>query len=136
MSKLTFTKKSMLIAIIADEQTVTGFLLTGIGQRGKDGSSNFMICNKETTDQQLEDTFSSYLARGDIAIVMISQTMAERVRHLIIEHNNDEDKILHTVLEIPSKEMPYDPTKDTMLVAAAQKLFGQEAGIEKLKNHD
>jgi len=136
MSKIAFTKKSMLISVIADEQTVTGFLLTGIGQRSKDGSTNFMICNKETTDQQLEEVFASYLARNDIAIVMISQTMAERVRNMIVEHNNDEEKILPSILEIPSKEMPYDPTKDSMLVAAAQKLFGQEAGIEKLRSTD
>ena len=37
MAKATFPKKSLLIAVIADESTVTGFLLTGIGQRGKDG---------------------------------------------------------------------------------------------------
>ena len=50
-----FTKKSLLVAVIADESTVTGFLLTGIGQRGKNGEQNFMICNKETTDEQLEE---------------------------------------------------------------------------------
>jgi V-type H+-transporting ATPase subunit F len=36
--KAQFTKKTLLVAIIADETTVTGFLLTGIGERGgKDG---------------------------------------------------------------------------------------------------
>ena len=48
----------------------------------------------------------------------------------------DEEKLLPTILEIPAKESPYDPTKDTMLVAAASKLFGMEAGIEKLKQED
>ena len=55
---------------------------------------------------------------------------------MIIEHNNDEEKLLPTILEIPAKDSPYDPTKDTMLVAAAAKLFGMEAGLEKLKNMD
>eukprot|EP00355_Strombidium_rassoulzadegani_P000676 CAMPEP_0168613928 /NCGR_PEP_ID=MMETSP0449_2-20121227/3707_1 /TAXON_ID=1082188 /ORGANISM="Strombidium rassoulzadegani, Strain ras09" /LENGTH=39 /DNA_ID= /DNA_START= /DNA_END= /DNA_ORIENTATION= len=39
-------------------------------------------------------------------------------------------------MEIPSKDCPYDPTKDAMLVSAASKLFGQEAGLEKLRNTD
>ena len=62
--------------------------------------------------------------------------MAERVRNMIIEHNNNEEKLLPTILEIPAKDSPYDPTKDGMLVAAAAKLFGMEAGLEKLKNID
>ena len=55
--KAMFPKKSLLVAVIADEATVTGFLLTGIGQRGKDGTSNFMICGKETTDEMLAEEF-------------------------------------------------------------------------------
>lgn len=70
--KNPFPTKSLLVAIIADESTVTGFLLTGIGQRGKDGQQNFMICNKDTTDQQLEETFGAMLARDDIGIVLIA----------------------------------------------------------------
>ena len=34
-SKNPFPTKSMLIAIVADESTVTGFLLTGIGERNR-----------------------------------------------------------------------------------------------------
>ena len=55
---------------------------------------------------------------------------------MINEHNEDEDKILPTILEIPAKDSPYDPTKDGMLVMAASRLYGQEAGKEKLKNLD
>lgn len=51
MPKVVFTKKSLLICVLADEPTVTGFLLTGIGQKGKEGSSNYMIANKDTTDE-------------------------------------------------------------------------------------
>ena len=54
---------------------------------------------------------------------------------MIVEHQDSETKLLPTIMEIPSKDSPYDPTKDGMLVAAATKLFGAEAGIEKLK-HD
>ena len=45
------TNKRLLVAVIADESTVTGFLLTGIGQRGAKGDGNYMIVNKDTTDQ-------------------------------------------------------------------------------------
>jgi vacuolar-type H+-ATPase subunit F/Vma7 len=45
----------LLVAVIADEATVTGFLLTGIGERGKDGSRNYFIASKDTTDVQLEE---------------------------------------------------------------------------------
>ena len=123
--KATFTKKTLLVAIIADESTVTGFLLTGIGERGgKEGQRNYMVCNKDTTDQQLEEGFNKMVVRTDIGVILISQSLAERVRNMIVEHQNDEEKLLPTVLEIPAKDAPYDPTKDTMLVAAAQKLFG------------
>ena len=54
---------------------------------------------------------------------------------MILEHQDSETKLLPTIMEIPSKDSTYDPTKDGMLVAAATKLFGAEAGIEKLK-HD
>jgi len=133
--KNPFPTKSMLVAVVADESTVTGFLLTGIGQRGKNGEQNYMICNKDTTDQMLEENFSRMIARDDIGIVLIGQSLAERVRSVIVEHQASEDRILPTVMEIPSKDCPYDPTKDGMLVAAATKLFGAEAGLEKLK-HD
>ena len=52
---------------------------------------------------------------------------------MIVEHNEDEDVILPSILEIPSKDAAYDPCKDPMLVYAASKLYGLEAGLEKLK---
>ena len=136
MPKNAFTTKSLLVAVIADESTVTGFLLTGIGQRGKNGEQNYMIVGKETTDAQLEEEFGKMLARDDIGVVLIAQSLAERVRSMIVEHQESETKVLPTVMEIPSKDSPYDPTKDGLLVMAATKLFGAEAGLEKLKNDE
>ena len=52
---------------------------------------------------------------------------------MINDHDEDETKVLPTVLEIPSKDSPYDPLKDSMLCAAASRLFGAEAGKEKLR---
>ena len=54
--------------------------------------------------------------------------MAERVRQIIVEH----EKVIPTILEIPSKGTPYEPEKDTIVVSAASKLWGLDTGLEKL----
>ena len=137
MSKNPFSSKSsLLIAVVADESTVTGFLLTGMGQRGKNGEKNYVIVNKETTDAVLEAEFAKMLEREDLGIILIAQSLAERVRSMIVEHQESETRILPTIMEIPSKDSPYDPTKDSLLVTAATKLFGAEAGLEKLRSDD
>ena len=53
---------------------------------------------------------------------------------MIIEHSNNEDVVLPSIMEIPSKDMAYDPTQDSMLVSAAAKLYGSEAGMNMLKD--
>jgi V-type H+-transporting ATPase subunit F len=37
--------------------------------------------------------------------------------------------IIPTILEIPSKDHPYDPKKDTIIQKAAKQLYGQQ-GLE------
>ena len=95
-----------------------------------------MIVNKETTDDILEATFKSWTIKDEVGIILIGQPYAERIRNMIVEHQENEEKLLPTILEIPTKECPYDPCKDSMLVKAASKLYGLEAGLEKLKNLD
>ena len=51
------------------------------------------------------------------------------MRQIIVNH----DKIIPTILEIPSKDNPYDPEKDTIVTRAAAILWGAETGTEKLK---
>ncbi len=65
-------KGSLLVGVIGDEATVTGFLLTGIGERNKKGEANFLIVTKDTTLSQIETAFQKMLAREDIGIIMIS----------------------------------------------------------------
>lgn len=125
-------KESLLVAVIGDEATVTGFLLTGIGERNKKGEANFMIVTKDTTASQIEQCFQKMLARTDIGIIMISQNIAEQIRNLINEHQ----EVIPTVMEIPSKDVPYDPEKDTILCRAARNLYGNEVGMQKLKQID
>ena len=41
--------------------------------------------------------------------------------------------MIPTILEIPSKDHPYEPEKDTVVVRAASILWGQDTGMDKLK---
>jgi V-type H+-transporting ATPase subunit F len=72
------------------------------------------------------------LQRDDIGIIMISQSIAETIRNLIAEH----DQVIPTIMEIPSKDVPYDPLKDTVLCRAARMLYGNEVGMQKLQQLD
>ncbi len=125
-------KGSLLVGVIADEPTVTGFLLTGIGEGSKAGEQNFYIVSKDTTLNQIETAFTKMLARSDMGIILISQHVAEQIRNLIAEHQD----VIPTIMEIPSKDVPYDPEKDTILVKAARTLYGSEVGMQKLKQLD
>ena len=75
----------------------------------------------ETPLALIEESFSEYLKRKDIAIILINQHVAEDIRPLIESHHG----AFPTVLEIPSKDHPYDPEKDTVL-KRVQKLFGSD----------
>ncbi len=74
-------KQSLLVAVIGDEATVTGFLLTGIGERNRKGEANFFIVTKDTTNNQIETSMKKMLERDDIGIILISQHIAEIVRN-------------------------------------------------------
>uniref|UniRef100_A0A1I8BTL3 V-type proton ATPase subunit F n=1 Tax=Meloidogyne hapla TaxID=6305 RepID=A0A1I8BTL3_MELHA len=59
-----------------------------------------------------EDTVVGFLLGGiDIAIILINQHIAEMIRYQVDQHIAS----IPTVLEIPSKEMPYDASKDSIL---------------------
>lgn len=112
-----------LIAIIGDEDTITGFLLTGIAERNHKGETNFYVVDNSTPQSAIEEAFQRFITRPDIAILLINQHIAEKeVRHLI----NNYHEVMPTILEIPSKDTPYDPDKDTILQLAARKLFGSD----------
>lgn len=63
----------------------------------------------------------SFLARSDIGIILINQFIAEMIRHAIDAHVNS----IPAVLEIPSKEHPYDASKDSIL-RRAKGMFSAE----------
>ncbi|XP_042746653.1 V-type proton ATPase subunit F, partial [Lagopus leucura] len=53
----------------------------------------------------------SFLNRDDIGIILINQCVAELIRHAVEAHTRS----LPAVLEIPSKEHPYDAARDSVL---------------------
>jgi len=97
--------------MIADEDTITGFLLSGVGHKDKKRRENFLVVDNKTTQAKIEEAFRDFTKRDDIAILMITQKAAEDIRYLI----NDYDQIIPTILEIPSKDHPYDPSKDSVM---------------------
>lgn len=65
----------------------------------------------DTPVSELEDCFKRFLKRDDIDIILINQNYAELIRHVIDSHTAP----IPAVLEIPSKDHPYDATKDSIL---------------------
>lgn len=106
-----FNETDLKIYIIGDEDSVVGFLLAGIGFRDGLGRKNFFIVNSKTTKAELEEVFKDYVAKNDCGVILINQQIADDIRHLIDMH----DKILPTILEIPSKDKPFDPDKDSVI---------------------
>ena len=113
-------ENNMLLGIIGDEETVTGFLLAGIGERSEN-STNFLKVNTSTTNEQIEEFFHSLITRKDIGIILISQDVADRIRETLDAYN----EIIPTVLEIPSKQHPYSIEKDSVMQKALRQLYGQ-----------
>ena len=122
-------KGTLIVGIIGDEATVTGFLLAGIGERNRKGEANFLVVEKDTALVTIETQFKKMLEREDMGIILISQHVAEMIRNLIVEHED----VIPTILEIPSKDVAYDPEKDTILQRAARILYGADAAGEKLR---
>lgn len=108
-----------LVGVIGDEDTVTGFLLAGVGQRTAD-KANFLIVKADTKLQQIEESFQDLSTREDIGIILINQHIANDIRHVLKDYN----ATIPTVLEIPSKEHPYDPEQDYIMQRVSQFLGG------------
>jgi ATP synthase F subunit len=74
----------------------------------------------ETPVSKIIEFFKGLLTRGDISLILISQTVAESIRPTLQAYNDP----IPTVLEIPSKEFPYDGNKDP-LMQRINKMLGQ-----------
>ncbi|KAI0840896.1 vacuolar ATP synthase [Hypoxylon sp. FL0890] len=116
-------KDRQFLAVIGDEDSVTGLLLAGIGHvtNPPDSQKNFLVVDEKTDTSAIEAAFDSFTTkRKDIGIVLINQHIADKIRHRIDTHT----AAFPTVLEIPSKEHPYDPEKDSVL-RRVRRLFGE-----------
>ncbi|KAK2637825.1 hypothetical protein Ddye_025620 [Dipteronia dyeriana] len=116
------TNKSALIAMIADEDTITGFLLAGVGNVDLRRKTNYLIVDSKTTVKQIEDAFKEFTTKDDIGIVLISQYVANMIRFVVDSYNNP----IPAILEIPSKDHPYDPAHDSVL-SRVKHLFSSES---------
>jgi V-type H+-transporting ATPase subunit F len=85
-------------------------LLAGVGHRTAEGS-NFLIVKQDTKLQQIEEAFQSFSTRADVGIILINQHVAASIRHKL----KDYTATIPTVLEIPSKEHPYDAEQDYIM---------------------
>ena len=139
-SRLRFPEnKDLYIAVMADIDTITGFLLTGFGQNQKNGSNYFITDPKdEKLEEKMRAVLKTWLDAPDIGVVMIAQNHAETLTDMIELHRNREDKCHPVVLEIPSTEAPYDPTKDPVMKRIKIRLSSKQlenaeakAGIKK-----
>eukprot|EP00771_Trimastix_marina_P000475 gnl/Trimastix_PCT/1497.p2 GENE.gnl/Trimastix_PCT/1497~~gnl/Trimastix_PCT/1497.p2 ORF type:complete len:125 (-),score=13.25 gnl/Trimastix_PCT/1497:28-402(-) len=101
----------MQIAMIGEEDTVTGFLLAGIGNIDHQRYSNYLIVDKNTTRDQIEEAFFRFTRREDIGIIIINQAIADEIRHLL----DDYTAVVPTILEIPSKGHTYDSSRDSIM---------------------
>ncbi|KAF8736739.1 hypothetical protein AX14_014062 [Amanita brunnescens Koide BX004] len=114
----SFSDRS-LIAVIGDEDSATGLLLAGVGHVNQQQKKNFLIVDAKTQVSAIEAAFQEFTQRKDIAILLINQHIAEKIRPTVDKYQ----QAFPAVLEIPSKDHPYDPSKDSVL-KRVQKLVG------------
>jgi V-type H+-transporting ATPase subunit F len=80
-------QEGSLVAVIADEDTITGFLLAGVGDVDLRKRSNFLVVDSKTTVRTIEAAFKDFTNREDVAIILISQPIANMIRHVVANHN-------------------------------------------------
>ncbi|CAK4031837.1 V-type proton ATPase subunit F [Lecanosticta acicola] len=116
-------KDREFLAVIGDEDSVTGILLAGVGHvtAPPDSQKNYLVVDSKTENSTIEGAFEQFTKqRKDIAILLINQHIADRIRGQVDAFSD----AFPSVLEIPSKDHPYDPEKDSVM-KRVRKLFGE-----------
>lgn len=72
----------------------------------------------ETSREAIEKAFTTYMARDDVGLLIINQPIADAIRPLVNGHT----AILPMILEIPSKDVAYNPAKDPLMKRVLQML--------------
>ncbi|EER15769.1 Vacuolar ATP synthase subunit F, putative [Perkinsus marinus ATCC 50983] len=62
-------KSDLHVAIIGDEETVSGFCLAGSGMRDGNGITNFLVVDAKTRRNDIEEAFKTFVERPDVAII-------------------------------------------------------------------
>ncbi|KAI4717610.1 vacuolar ATP synthase [Aureobasidium sp. EXF-10727] len=116
-------KDRQFLAVIGDEDSVTGVLLAGVGHvtDPPDSQKNYLVVDHKTETHTIEEAFDSFTQeRKDIAILLINQHIADKIRSRVDSYT----QAFPSLLEIPSKDHPYDPEKDSVM-KRVKKLFGE-----------
>jgi ATP synthase F subunit len=74
----------------------------------------------ETPLATIEEAFKDFTNREDISVLLINQSIASTIRHLLDGYTRP----VPAILEVPSKDQPYDPTQDSIL-ARVKFMFGE-----------
>ena len=121
-------EEGSLVAVIGDEDTVAGFLLAGVGHVDERQRANYLVVGDKTTEQEIAETFRAYTTqREDVAVVLITQVIADKIRYLVDAHT----AAIPSVLEIPDKENPYKPENDSVLSRVSHLLGGE--GVDETR---
>ncbi len=102
------------IAIMADQDTVTGFMLGGI----KDG---YPVRNLGEADQTLEK-----LMKTDVSIIIITEKIGDELRTKIDKLTRE--KTLPMIIEIPDKSGPIERESEPL-----RELIKRVIGVEMVK---
>uniref|UniRef100_A0A0K0F5K8 V-type proton ATPase subunit F (inferred by orthology to a human protein) n=1 Tax=Strongyloides venezuelensis TaxID=75913 RepID=A0A0K0F5K8_STRVS len=100
-------KKGQILSVIGDQDTVVGFLLGGIGEISDNREENYFIVERNTTTFEIEEAFNRFVKRKDIAIIIINQKVADLIRQTIDHYKGS----IPAIVEVPSKDSPYDVSK-------------------------
>mmetsp|Transcript_22431 Transcript_22431/g.66129 ORF Transcript_22431/g.66129 Transcript_22431/m.66129 type:complete len:129 (-) Transcript_22431:315-701(-) len=100
-----------LLAVIGDDDTVTGMLLAGCGNVDEKRNTNFLVVTSKTTTAQIEEAFRNFCNDPRISVLLINQYIAHEMRATLDAWAERGEK-RPAILEVPSKEHPYEKHLD------------------------
>jgi V-type H+-transporting ATPase subunit F len=71
-----------------------------------------------TSAPEIQGKFASFIERGDIGVIVITQSIADEIRPALVRHKAP----VPVVIEIPDRENPYNPASDPVMKRVAQLL--------------
>ncbi|CAH1960648.1 unnamed protein product [Acanthoscelides obtectus] len=118
------------MGIIADEDTVCGFLLAGIGELDPNGDPNYAVVDEHTPDIVVAAHYRRLILRQDIAILLIDHEAADRIRQTMKEL--EYIKYPHLVI-IPDHYGPYEMDIEYILGISAKHDSEESDHVQELK---